>query len=161
MTQFESGVTHQLVEKADLVIMNPPFTRNSLRHNQLGKKVKNLVKSREKEIFSKAPVQVSFTSSGPAFLVLAEFLAKAKNSTLALVLPLVASRNPSTQEVRRFLASRFHVETVITPHDPTRFWFSENTSISEMLVIMRRREEKGPRRASSICRTILKQFTKR
>ena len=152
MTQFESGVTHQLVEKADLVIMNPPFTRNSLRHNQLGKKVKNLVKSREKEIFSKAPVQVSFTSSGPAFLVLAEFLAKAKNSTLALVLPLVASRNPSTQEVRRFLASRFHVETVITPHDPTRFWFSENTSISEMLVIMRRREEKGPTRFINLSR---------
>ena len=152
MQQFETGVNRREVEKADIVIMNPPFTRNSLRHNQLGEKVKNDVKKREREIFSKAPVKVSFTSSGPAFLVLAEYLANSKKSTLAVVLPLSAAMNPSTQSIRQFLANEFQIEIVVTSHDPRRFWFSENTSISEMLVVMRRSKEKNPTRFVNLSR---------
>ena len=138
VSQFESGVSRQKVDKANLVIMNPPFTRNSLRHDQLGKRVENLVKDREKKIFAKAPVKVSFSSSGPAFLVLAEHLCKKKDGTVALIQPLVAAISPSGQSIREFMAKEFHIETVVTAHDPKRFWFSENTSISEMLVVMRR-----------------------
>lgn len=140
------------MDKADLVIMNPPFTRNSLRHDQLGPQIKKAVKKREQEIFANAPVDVSFTSSGPAFLVLAEYLAKLDSSTVALVLPLVASMNPSTHGVRRFLAGKFHIETVVVPHDPKRFWFSENTSIAEMLVVMRRRGNNHPTRFINLAR---------
>ena len=138
VSQFESGVSRQKVDKADLVIMNPPFTRNSLRHDQLGTKVEKQVKERERKIFAKAPVKVSFSSSGPAFLVLAEHLCKKKNGTVALIQPLVAAISPSGQSIREFMAKEFHIETVVTAHDPKRFWFSENTSISEMLVVMRR-----------------------
>ena len=152
MAQFETGIRRSGVDKADLVIMNPPFTRNSLRHDQLGEKVKKAVKQREQEIFARAPVDVSFTSSGPAFLVLAEYLSKRKGATVALVLPLVASMNPSTHSLRQFLASKFHIETVVTAHDPKRFWFSENTSISEMLVIMRRGGEHAPTRFINLAR---------
>ena len=152
VSQFESGVSRQKVDKADLVIMNPPFTRNSLRHDQLGTKVEKQVKERERKIFAKAPVKVSFSSSGPAFLVLAEHLAKKKDATVALVLPLVASMNPSTQSVREFLAKEFHIETVVTAHDPKRIWFSENTGISEMLVVMRRSGIGQPTRIINLAR---------
>lgn len=152
MAQFETGVSRKGVDKADLVIMNPPFTRNSLRHDQLGVQIKKAVKKREQEIFANAPVDVSFTSSGPAFLVLAEYLAKSDSSTVALILPLVASMNPSTHGVRQFLASKFHIETVVVPHDPKRFWFSENTSIAEMLVVMRRTGNDKPTRFINLAR---------
>ena len=138
VSQFESGESRQIVDRADLVIMNPPFTRNSLRHDQLGQKVERLVKEREKKIFSKAPVKVSFTSSGPAFLVLAEHLCKKNDGAMALVNPLSAATAPSAHGIREFLAKEFHIETVVTAHDPKRIWFSENTGISEMLVVMRR-----------------------
>ncbi len=152
VSQIETGVSRQKVDRANLVIMNPPFTRNSLRHDQLGTKVERQVKEREKKVFSKAPVNVSFSSSGPAFLVLAEHLAKKKGATVALVLPLVASMNPSTQSVREFLAKEFHIETVVTAHDPKRIWFSENTGISEMLVVMRRGGIGQPTRIINLAR---------
>ena len=40
---------------------------------------------------------------------------------------------------RRFLAERFHIESVVTSHDPRRVNFSENTAIHESLLICRRR----------------------
>ena len=138
VSQFESGVSRQKVDKADLVIMNPPFTRNSLRHDQLGPKVEKQVKEREKKIFARAPVKVSLSSSGPAFLVLAEHLCKKNVGAVAWVHPLSAAMAPSTHSVREFLAKEFHIETVVTAHDPKRVYFSENTNISEMLVVMRR-----------------------
>ena len=152
VSQFESGVSRQKVGKADLVIMNPPFTRNSLRHDQLGPKVEKQVKDREKKIFAKAPVKVSFSSSGPAFLVLAEHLCKKKDGTVALIQPLVAAMAPSGQSVREFLAKEFHIETVVTAHDPKRFWFSENTNISEMLVVLRRGNIGQPTRIINLAR---------
>ena len=34
----------------DLVIMNPPFTRDSLRHDQFSPKAELAIKNREKEV---------------------------------------------------------------------------------------------------------------
>ena len=138
-TQIETGETLQKIKRADLVIMNPPFTRDSLRHDQLPRSVELKVKQREKEIFKNFKGIVRFVSSGPAFIVLGEFLLKEHHGTLALVLPLVSLTNPSTHELRKWLAERFHVDVIVSSHDPKRFWFSENTSISETLVILRRR----------------------
>ena len=152
VSQFESGVSKRKVDKADLVIMNPPFTRNSLRHDQLGPKVEKQVKEREKKIFARAPVKVSLSSSGPAFLVLAEHLCKKNDGAVAWVHPLSAAMAPSTHSVREFLAKEFHIETVVTAHDPKRVWFSENTGISEMLVVMRRGGIGQPTRIINLAR---------
>ena len=40
--------------------------------------------------------------------------------------------------MRRYLANRYHIDTIVTSHDPKRIYFSENTSIGEMLLICRR-----------------------
>ena len=81
---------------------------------------------------------VHLSSMGSAFLVLADYINKAESSTIAAVMPLVAATNKSGFEIRRYLASRYHVETIVTSHDPGRIYFSENTSIGEMLLICRR-----------------------
>lgn len=134
--QIEAEKEVAQAEPADLVIMNPPFTRDSLRHDQFSREEELALKSREKELFAEQPVHLS-GNSGP-FLVLANHIAKLEGGNVASVLPLVTATNASTLEIRQFLAKQFHVETIITSHDPARSYFSENTAISEMLLICRR-----------------------
>ena len=59
--------------------------------------------------------------------------------TLGKVIPTTACTNTSGVAERKFLAERFHIETVVTSHDPRRINFSENTAIHESLLICRRR----------------------
>ena len=136
VTQVDSGEEMAAAEPADLVIMNPPFTRDSLRHDQFSKEHEKKIKDREKWLFSNKPVHLS--SNGNAFLILADFINKSDSSTIASVLPLVTATNASALEIRKHLASHYHIETIVTSHDPKRIYFSENTSIGEMLLICRR-----------------------
>ena len=127
----------------DLVIMNPPYTRNDLRYDQFSHQDERIISKREGELVRGRGAHRA--SGGTSFAVLAEHLGKLNvGSTVALVLPLVGSSNVSGAEVRRLLAQQFHIETVIASHDPSRFYFSENTNISEMLVIARRHEIDEP-----------------
>lgn len=123
----------------DLVIMNPPFTRNDLRHRQLPDNVKEDVKRREAQLFSHAPIKVSRVNSGLMFLMLGEHLCK-KTATLACVFPMAFATAPSAEDTRKFLAKKFHVDYIVAPHDPMRFCFSENTDIAEMLIVMTRKD---------------------
>ena len=52
-------------------------------------------------------------------------------------MPLVAATNKSGYEIRRFLGRNYHVEWIVTSHDPERIYFSENTNIGEMLLVCR------------------------
>lgn len=134
--QMETEQEVTLTEPVDLIIMNPPFTRDSLRHDQFKKQEEDLLKEREKMLFDGQPVHLS--SNGNSFLILAEHMASEQNGVIASVLPLVTATNASSLGIRKFLAEQFHVEVVITSHDLSRAYFSENTSIGEMLLICRR-----------------------
>ena len=136
VAQVDTGERMAAAEPADLVIMNPPFTRDSLRHDQFSKADEKKIKDREKALFANRPTYMAGNSG--AFLVLAENISKAGNGTLAVILPLVAATDKSGFEVRRFLANHYLIETIISSHDPQRIYFSENTDIGEMLVICRR-----------------------
>ena len=140
VAQIETGEEIPKAEPADLVIMNPPYTRDSLRHDQFKSEEEKLLKAREKALFAKKPVHWSGNSS--AFMVLAEEIAEAEGSTIAAILPLTNATNASFHATRRFLANQFHIETIVVSHDPERIYFSENTSIGEMLLICRRRSRK-------------------
>ena len=134
--QIDTGEEIAQAEQADLVIMNPPFTRDSLRHDQFSREEERKIKAREKALFANKPVHLS--SNGNAFLVLADSISKADTGAIAAILPLVTSTNASSLAIRKYLASRYHIETIVTSHDPERIYFSENTSIGEMLLICRR-----------------------
>lgn len=137
IAQIESQREAKQAEPADLVIMNPPFTRDSLRHDQFDRDEEKQLKDREKELFAASPVHLS--SNGNAFIVLADEIAKSESGALACVLPLVTATNASSLGIRKFLSEHFHVDTIVTSHDPRRAYFSENTSIGEMLLICRRK----------------------
>ncbi len=54
-------IEHRYAYSADLVIMNPPYTRNDKRHDQLGEDVEARVKKRESEILAMSPVRLDRT----------------------------------------------------------------------------------------------------
>ena len=117
----------------DLVIMNPPFTRDSLRHDQFSRADELAIKRREKdvleglatgpgarqsdglqpELFGTERAAARLHSSGGAFTVLAERMLKSETGTLALVLPSVVPTAPGNQELRSYLARRFHIDTIV------------------------------------------------
>ena len=64
---------------------------------------------------------------------------------MALVLPSVVPTAPGNHELRKYLAKRFHIDTIVSSHDPQRIFFSENTSIGEILLVCRRWPEGKPK----------------
>ena len=127
----------------DLVIMNPPFTRDSLRYDQFSVAEEISVKDREKELFGATTAHLAGNSG--SFLVLADHLCKADTSAIAAVLPLSGITDKSGYETRKLLGSRYHIETIVSSHDPNRIYFSENTSIGEVLIVCRRWQGDGPK----------------
>ena len=125
-------------EPADFIIMNPPFTRDSLRYDQLDPEAEIKVKEREKELFTRLLTNRERTGYSGAFLILADYISKSNGGSIAAILPLVAATDMSGLSVRKYLGKCYHVETIVTSHDPTRIYFSENTNIGEMLAIFRR-----------------------
>ena len=148
--QFDKDVS----EPFDLVIMNPPYTRNDIRNRQLGDEARKRVQDREKDIAThlseqdpKAARAIDQTSAATFFFPLADRLLGSKKRTLATVLPTTALVASSGQAARELLASRFQVELVITTHDPTRIYFSGNTDIHESLIVATNvRDEPAPTR---------------
>ena len=124
----------------DLVIMNPPFTRDSLRHDQFSRADEQAIKRREKEMLEGQPYREAARLSGSAnaFMVLGDKVVREDSGTLAVVLPTVMATNPAALHTRKYLASRFHIETIVSSHDSERIFFSENTSIGEVLLVCRR-----------------------
>lgn len=124
----------------DLLIMNPPFTRDSLRYDQFSVSDEVEIKARETELIKDHPYRPAARqhSSGGAFILLGEKMLKQNDGTLALVLPSVVPTAAGNLALRKFLAEQFHVETIVSSHDPSRIFFSENTSIGEVLIVCRR-----------------------
>ena len=129
----------------DGVIMNAPFTDNRKRGRKFGTVALKRMQRRELEIRDKllqrdsdAGGVITTNSIRTFFTPLAERLLRSERAFLAKVLPVTACTGVSGLAERRFLAKRFHVERIVTTHDPRRIAFSENTTIHESLLICRR-----------------------
>ena len=145
--RVEGDAAAPLPPAMDLVIMNPPFTRDSLRYDQFSVAEERAIKGRETELIKGHPHRNAARqhSSGGAFILLAERILEQEEGTLALVLPSVVPTTAGNLALRQFLAQRFHVETIVSTHDPDRIYFSENTKIGEVLIICRRQQGDGPK----------------
>ncbi|MGI9337287.1 MAG: N-6 DNA methylase [Gammaproteobacteria bacterium] len=133
--------------KYNLVIMNPPYTRADLRHNNMGEEAKKLMAAREKKVMASTAAHQS--NNGGNFVMLADALLK-QGGTMATVKPLVAATNSTGIEERKFIADNYNIEHIIVPHDPKRFWFSGGTAISEMMIVAKRRTKGGKPKAVKV-----------
>ena len=129
-------------ERYDIVIMNPPFTADSKRHDQLGTEAEKQVKARETALFEGTPATAQ--SNCTMFVVLGEKLLGNHGDTLAFVCPLTITSAPNMQGVWEKLLMNWRLDYLVWAPDPQRFTFSENTNISEMLAVFRRREPDIP-----------------
>lgn len=145
----------------DVVIMNPPFTANENRSTKYGADGRKAMQRHELDIQRHVEHKdttitgvITTNSIRSFFTPLADTLLTKTGGTLAEVIPTTACTGTSGVAERKLLAQRFHVETVITSHDPKRPNFSENTSIHESLLICRRRNDRNegqPTRFIALC----------
>ena len=151
----------------DVVIMNPPFTANENRSRKYGDDGRKTMQRHELDIQQHVEHRdstitgvVTANSIRTFFTPLADMLLNNTHATLAEVIPTTACTGTSGVAERKLLAHRFHVETIITSHDPKRPNFSENTSIHESLLICRRRDKSNEGRATRFIalRTMPKTF---
>ena len=147
-----SGEIRFPLRDLDAVVMNAPFTANenrSRKYGEAGRKAMQLhevgIQEHIERKDSAARGVVTANSIGTFFTPLADMLIRDTRGVLAKVIPTTACTNSSGAAERRFLAERFHVETVVTSHDPRRINFSENTAIHESLLVCRRRSGTGAR----------------
>ena len=134
----------------DVVIMNPPFTESKKRGRKFGAQALKRMQRHELDIRdslqqrdNSAGQVISINSIQTFFGPLAERLLHSESGVLAIVLPVAACLGGSALAQRRFLAERFHIERIVTTHDPRRIAFSENTGIHECLLISRRHPGKN------------------
>ena len=135
----------------DMVIMNPPFGSNTSRNRKFPPQTTRRMQDNElaiiRELTGRDPAAgkiIDMNSIETFFTPLADRLLKPERGTLAQVMPVTACTGASALGKRKFLSERFHVERIITTHDPKRVNFSYNTSIHECLMICRRHAGKKP-----------------
>lgn len=133
------------LDNCDLIIMNPPFTRNDIRNRSLPPDIRELIQEHEKTITSKIQDSVrkdviDNSAAATFFIAIADQLLDAEHGSLAMILPVTSCMNTAGAGYRKLMTDpeRFHVELVVTSHDNNRIYFSENTKIHECLVVARR-----------------------
>jgi hypothetical protein len=131
----------------DLAVMNPPFTRSvggSLLFGSLPEAERSQMQAKLRRMLSTGRVPANSTAGlGPVFIAVADRVLKI-GGRQAVVVPRALVSGVAWSDTRRLLATRYEVEHVISSHDPERWNFSENTDLSEVLIVARRVEKKAP-----------------
>ena len=130
----------------DVVVMNPPFTRNEVRGEKFGPSTLEAMRARERALRygvgghdPGAAAAVNPNSIQTFFVVLADFLASLEDARLVVVVPTTAATSAGVRVQRVFLAERFVVECVVTSHDRDAPAFSSDSAVFESVIVCRRR----------------------
>jgi len=128
----------------DLFAMNPPFVRSvggNLLFGSLPDVERKRMQDHLKAIVRKQHLSASITAGlGGVFAALADRFTK-KGGRLAFVLPAALATGEAWGETRALINARYHLEYVVMSHDATRWSFSENTDLSEMLFVARKLQD--------------------
>ena len=138
----KSGHKEARVPKLDLCVMNPPFVSSRYGNRLFGSHAPKDRTKLQKALSAQAKERnISATAGlGALFVPLADIYTK-PGGRIAFVLPIALASGEAWGAVRKFIADRYHLEVVITSHDPSRTNFSENTDLSELLFIARKLED--------------------
>lgn len=117
------------LEQADLVIMNPPFTRQERLPSQYKEALNQRLNDYAEELHGQLGLHGYFIFLADKFLK--------PNGRLALVLPATVLRLESTQGIRDLLTENYTLEYIITTSE--RSAFSEGAQFREILLIARKR----------------------
>jgi len=122
----------------DLCVMNPPFTRSVGGNFLFGSSPpaeRREMQKRLAAMLRDPKVLASSTAGlGSVFLAVAHSHIK-PGGRLAVVLPKAVLSGVAWSPTREMLRSYYRLEYIIASHDPERWNFSENTDLSEVLLI--------------------------
>jgi hypothetical protein len=128
----------------DLCVMNPPFTRSvggNLLFGNLPDDERALMQTRLKKIVKSQNISASITAGlGSVFVALGDRKIKA-GGTLALVLPRAVLSGVAWEPTRRLIEANYWVEYIVVSQAPDHWNFSENTQLSEALLVARKHNE--------------------
>jgi hypothetical protein len=120
--------------------MNPPFTRtcgDNLVFGSIPAKERRRLQVSLGRLVRQKKLSASITAGlGSVFLAVADRHLKT-NGRLAFVLPKALLSGVDWEPSRKVLRG-YALEAVIASHDPNRWNFSENTDLSEILLIARK-----------------------
>ena len=142
------------VKDARIIIMNPPFTNRAKMGEKFPNYTQRALRSRvddmENFLVRNDRKMDDFTdknSIGPLFVALADRCLQMQSGVLAMINPTIALCAPSGLHERRTLADRYHIETILTCHQPANINMSQHTNVNESIIVMRRHEgQKSPTR---------------
>jgi hypothetical protein len=126
------------VPALDLCVMNPPFTRSVGGNLLFGSSPEQERKGMQqvlKQLIQSKNVSANITAGlGSVFVATADPYVKS-GGRQALVLPKALLSGVAWGRTRELLSRNYHLEYLIVSHDPLRWNFSENTSLSELLLL--------------------------
>ncbi len=130
------------LEPLDLITMNPPFTRSVIGNLLFGalpeEERKILQPHLQKLLKAKGLSGIGQAGLGAVFIAVADKYLK-NNGRLALVIPRSLLSGISWRKIRERLAEQYEIELIVTSHQAPDGWnFSENTDLSEVLVVARK-----------------------
>lgn len=139
---FRTEFTNASVPELDLCVMNPPFVRSvggNLLFGSYPDERGDLQDELKRQMHATRAVASTTAGLGSVFVALADRRIKAQGR-LAFVLPAALVSGEAWGQTRKLIADRYNLELVIFSHDAERPNFSENTSLSEVLFIAKKRQ---------------------
>jgi hypothetical protein len=125
----EGGGQEFKVSKVDVVIMNPPFTRQE--------KIPSDFKSTLQKRFSEYNMFIDSQMGLRAYFILLADRFLKQNGRMAFVLPATTVRVESMRGIRNLIAAKYDIDYLITTD--YRSAFSESTALREILLIAKKR----------------------
>jgi len=131
------------VPDMDLCVMNPPFTRSvggNLLFGTIPEKERRLMQDELKRLVKKpknstgGPPASITAGLGSVFVAAADPYIK-QGGRIALVLPKALLSGVAWGRTRNLLLRNYRIEYLVASHDPLQWNFSENTDLSEVLLV--------------------------
>jgi hypothetical protein len=125
----------------DLCIMNPPFTSSrqpNLLFGSTPEKDRIAMQKRLKKLVKDCKIPANVTAGLSAVFVALGHKYLKEHGRLALVLPRSILGGVAWKKTRELLEQNYQVEYIIVSHEPDHWNFSENTELSEVLIVARK-----------------------
>lgn len=136
----------------DLCVMNPPFTSSrqpNLLFGSLPDDQRRLMQRELAKLVRSPRVHASTTAGlGSVFVATADLHLKT-GGRMALVLPKALLSGVAWAKTRGLLGQRYRLEYLIVSQDPRRWNFSENTELSEVLLVAQKLDWSKPQNTDS------------
>ena len=138
------------VKNARIVIMNPPFTNRVNMGKKFPKETQLELRGRadalEQTLVQNDKGMANFVNKyalAPLFVALADKCLNGDQGVLTMIHPTIALTAASANGQRIAMAQRYHIDTVLTCHQPGQINMSQNTGINESVVLLKRHN--GPK----------------